>query len=213
MIQHGSCRITLCAKKDCSTSCNNLGYGGIQLEFGQHFGPKLSPEKSRGLKGFMEAALKKKRPDHGIIDILITNGRCILDLTTSKNILSKDGKLMVELASTKSTLVQPTVGHEIPLYEGIFIDEHRMLVIDLKGSKEFTIERTRFVIDLTLQKEKQSQHKQPGGTCSKQDEIRKRWLSGEYNCRDLCAEVACKDQKISFSTARKALRNMPDPCC
>ena len=202
--QHGGCRITPCAKKDCNTPCSDSGYGSMQLEFGSRFGPKLSSEESRRLKGFMDAAFGKKRPDHGMKEILIENDRFILDLTASKNISSTGGKLMIELVSTKSTFAQPTAGHVIPLYEGFFIDEHRRLVMDLKDSREFSIEGAKLVISLVSQEEKQSQHTQ--------DAIRKRWLSGKYSSRDLCAEVGCKDHKISFSTAREALRNMPEPC-
>ncbi|MDD2658355.1 MAG: hypothetical protein PHY54_01585 [Methylococcales bacterium] len=46
---------------------------------------------------------------------------------------------------------------------------------------------------------------------NRQEEIRKIWASGKYSSRDICAEKECADLSMSFSTARKALRNTPDP--
>lgn len=51
-------------------------------------------------------------------------------------------------------------------------------------------------------------HNQPGGSRSKQAEIRKIWQSGKFSNRDLCAEQECANLGMSFSTARKALRNI-----
>lgn len=35
------------------------------------------------------------------------------------------------------------------------------------------------------------------------------WVSGKYLSRDVCAEQECANLNISYSTARKALRNIP----
>lgn len=43
------------------------------------------------------------------------------------------------------------------------------------------------------------------------EEIRKIWASGKYPNRDACAEQECGGLGISISTARKALRNTPQP--
>lgn len=37
------------------------------------------------------------------------------------------------------------------------------------------------------------------------------WLSGSYKSRDLCAQQECSALGMSFSSARKALRNTPNP--
>lgn len=39
------------------------------------------------------------------------------------------------------------------------------------------------------------------------NEIKKVWASGKYTSKDLCAEQECAALGLSFSTARKALRN------
>lgn len=39
------------------------------------------------------------------------------------------------------------------------------------------------------------------------------WATGRYKSRDECAEQECSHLNISLSTARKALRNTPDPVC
>lgn len=54
-------------------------------------------------------------------------------------------------------------------------------------------------------------HEKPGGSRSKAAVIREIWASGKYASRDLCAEQECGHLQMSFSTARKALRNTPDP--
>jgi hypothetical protein len=54
-------------------------------------------------------------------------------------------------------------------------------------------------------------HDKPGGNRSKQDQIRNIWASGKYDSRDICAEEECASLNMSFSAARKALRNTPTP--
>ncbi len=54
-------------------------------------------------------------------------------------------------------------------------------------------------------------HSKPGGNLEKQSAIRKVWASGKYSNRDLCAEQECAALDMSFSAARKALRNTPAP--
>ncbi len=45
----------------------------------------------------------------------------------------------------------------------------------------------------------------------KQHLIRQHWASGKYSSRDECAEIAGAALGMRFSTARRALRNTPDP--
>jgi hypothetical protein len=52
-----------------------------------------------------------------------------------------------------------------------------------------------------------ARHNQPGGSRDKQRQIRKIWATGKYSSRDLCAEEECAALGMSFSAARKALRN------
>lgn len=58
-----------------------------------------------------------------------------------------------------------------------------------------------------------ARHAKPGGNREKQQEIRCIWASGKYSSRDRCAEQECEALGMSFTTARKALRNTPDPSC
>lgn len=62
-----------------------------------------------------------------------------------------------------------------------------------------------------------ARHGKPGGSREKQDRIRKAWASGKYTTRDICAEEEYAALGMSFSAARKALRNTPEPkrpsCC
>ena len=45
----------------------------------------------------------------------------------------------------------------------------------------------------------------------KLEEIRKTWANGAYKTRDKCAEVEGMKHTISFSAARRALYNTPEP--
>lgn len=54
-------------------------------------------------------------------------------------------------------------------------------------------------------------HNRHDGTRKKRREIREIWADGKYSSRDICAEQECAALGMSFSTARKALQNTPDP--
>jgi hypothetical protein len=56
-----------------------------------------------------------------------------------------------------------------------------------------------------------AKHSRPGGSRDRADKLRKIWASGKYTSRDICAEQECAALNMSFSTARKALRNTPSP--
>ena len=56
-----------------------------------------------------------------------------------------------------------------------------------------------------------ARHDRPGGTRDRQQQIRAIWATGKYTSRDRCAEEECAALEMSFSTARKALRNTPEP--
>lgn len=55
-------------------------------------------------------------------------------------------------------------------------------------------------------------HGRPGGSRDKKAQIREIWASGKYSSRDVCAEQECAALNMSFSAARKALRNTPNNC-
>ncbi|OIQ83193.1 hypothetical protein GALL_350160 [mine drainage metagenome] len=54
-------------------------------------------------------------------------------------------------------------------------------------------------------------HAKPGGSFDKGNRIRGIWASGRYTNRDECAEQECAYLGMSYSAARKALRNTPNP--
>lgn len=54
-------------------------------------------------------------------------------------------------------------------------------------------------------------HSKRDGSREKRRLIQEAWASGKYSSRDICAEEECSALKMSFSTARKALRNTPEP--
>lgn len=54
-------------------------------------------------------------------------------------------------------------------------------------------------------------HDKPNGSREKWQRIREIWATGKYSSRDICAEQECAHVDMSLSSARKALRNTPDP--
>lgn len=56
-----------------------------------------------------------------------------------------------------------------------------------------------------------ARHDKPGGAREKRLQIQRIWASGKYSSRDRCAEEECAALDMSFATARKALRNTPNP--
>jgi len=54
-------------------------------------------------------------------------------------------------------------------------------------------------------------HSKPGASRDKQEKVRLIWANGKYTSRDICAEQECAALNMSFSAARKALRNTPAP--
>lgn len=55
-----------------------------------------------------------------------------------------------------------------------------------------------------------AKHSCSGGSRELANKIREIWASGKYSSRDICAEQECAALNMSFSSARKALRNTPD---
>lgn len=104
-----------------------------------------------------------------------------------------------------------------PLEEGIFpldmIVELESKELDMQspefpqippvGSAQWRSENARRAADAL--------HSQPGGSREKQAEIRSIWATGKYTSRDRCAEEECAALDMSFTAARKALRNTPEP--
>ncbi len=56
-----------------------------------------------------------------------------------------------------------------------------------------------------------ARHDKPGNSRDKREAIRTLWASGKFSSRDLCVEQESAALNMSISTARKALRNTPDP--
>lgn len=56
-----------------------------------------------------------------------------------------------------------------------------------------------------------ARHDRPDGSREKQARMRAAWASGKYRSRSDCADKEHTGLGISFETARKALRNTPEP--
>lgn len=74
---------------------------------------------------------------------------------------------------------------------------------ELRGRVDTASQRAKRAAD--------SLHNRPNGSREKARKLREDWASGEYRSRDECAEKAGGKLKMTFSTARRALRNTPEP--
>lgn len=63
----------------------------------------------------------------------------------------------------------------------------------------------------TARKAANARHNKPGGSRDKQKQIREMWATGKYSSRNICAEEECAALGMSYSAARNALKNIPDP--
>lgn len=80
-----------------------------------------------------------------------------------------------------------------------------------KLAEDFKDRETQIKKMILSDKAINARHNQPGGSRDKQNQIRAIWATGKYTSRDICAEQECASLVVSFATARKALRNTPDP--
>jgi hypothetical protein len=71
------------------------------------------------------------------------------------------------------------------------------------GSAEWRTQKAR--------KAANAKHDKPDGAHQKWQRMREIWAQGHYDSRDRCAEEECGALDMSFSAARKALRNTPNP--
>ena len=56
-----------------------------------------------------------------------------------------------------------------------------------------------------------ARHDKPGGSRDKKRQLQEIWASGKYTSRDICAEEECAGMGMSYTTARRALINTPEP--
>lgn len=127
---------------------------------------------------------------------------------SSHLVLVADGTLTLSLA-----------GHSIPLTDVLALDAHGLkvdkpaLLRTLDGDER----QPAAGIGSPVWRKQQAKaaadarHNQPGGSRDKQSQIREIWATGKYSSRDRCAEEECAALDMSYSAARKALRNTPDP--
>lgn len=108
-----------------------------------------------------------------------------------------------------------------PLESGLFVLSH----VEKIEAEDFVIVKTTNTIEKEAYPEIGSAewrqqnatqaanalHNKQGGSRDKQREIREKWATGNFSSRDICAEQECASLGMSFSSARKALRNTPDP--
>lgn len=107
-------------------------------------------------------------------------------------------------------------------YQEIFISDQKQIIETLSAlgkNKEIcrnAIKELEAGMEKYRRKKKATKaadtlHDLPGGSREKQEKIRKIWASGKFASRNICAEEECAALGMSFESARKALRNTPDP--
>lgn len=83
----------------------------------------------------------------------------------------------------------------------------------LSGAQELRFARLEpsFSVQKTFSKSGGEAKDLKQGYLERRVSIREIWASGKYTSRDVCAEQECAVLGMSFSSARKALRNTPEP--
>ena len=81
----------------------------------------------------------------------------------------------------------------------------------IAGGNRISIDRMKLAATERARKAANALHNKPDGTRAKVKKIRELWASGKFKSRDICAEQECAALEMSWSAARKALRNTPKP--
>lgn len=108
----------------------------------------------------------------------------------------------------------PCSRKELSLMFAAGVEAMRLAVLSREPGVSVEEALTRFeneTIRKAAQRAAEALHNKPGGTRERQRLIREAWASGKYSSRDRCAEEEAAALGISFSAARKALRNTPEP--
>ena len=119
--------------------------------------------------------------------------------TPSERRLKDDG-----IEALKAKLVEMEANDPLKLCpEAIQADETHAREIPKVGSKLWRQQLGK--------KAANAKYDKPGGYREKHEKLRASWASGRYKSRDACANAECASLGISYSSARKALINTPDP--
>ena len=148
------------------------------------------PNMRSSTAGRWEVGMLKGKKHSGQL-ILVTDGTLTLSLANHSipltHVLALEGHV---LKADKHSLLRALDGDERQPSAGI-------------GSPVWRKQQAKAAAD--------ARHNRPGGSRDKQQQIRDIWATGKYSSRDRCAEEECAALDMSFSAARKALRNTPDP--
>lgn len=91
-----------------------------------------------------------------------------------------------------------------------FIDESESLALQKNIAEQKLVQLSHRATQRAIHAA-DARYNRPGGARDKRQQIQMAWASGKYTSRDRCAEEECGALNMSFSAARKALRNTPDP--
>jgi hypothetical protein len=89
--------------------------------------------------------------------------------------------------------------------------EHRLLQAEQTLQRRISESFVRDKLSESAKRAADARHDKPGASRDNKEKIRSIWASGKYTSRDICAEQECAALGISYSTARRALRNTLDP--
>jgi hypothetical protein len=119
------------------------------------------------------------------------------------------GELSDALDSMDSQLQQAQTDYQ--LQKTPKLDQDDLLLADLATPTEHSDVGTPAWRKKIATAAANARHDRPGGTRDKQRQIRELWASGKFASRDVCAEQECAALEMSFSSARQALKNTPEP--
>lgn len=120
---------------------------------------------------------------------------------------------MLALAMIRTTEARSALIVALAIFKRALKDrgDLRDQLFELTTVQKIEIERNALSASLRAMRAAHTRHNRPGGAREKHRLICEVWASGKYTSRDDCAKEEAAALDMSFSAARKALRNTPDP--
>lgn len=178
---------------------------------------------------FLASDIEQFEPDDRYI-----SGRALIQRWQECLGIQPESYILAKIAESRLIDIHPTLGltqgindcgTDFPrLVEGLFALSHILLIeqedgLDIATSDLRMVSIAADTLEIgspewrkqNAKKAADALHNKPGGSREKAKIIQDIWASGKYSSRDICAEQECAGLGMSFSSARRALTNTPDP--
>jgi len=135
---------------------------------------------------------------------------------TAEVVIEQQNLLLEDLSQQNSKLlkllgIQIKEMPEVTPAEVNEVDERMSLEESLEKMRQLGQVEASYKSHHRAKQAVEAKHNKPGGSRERQAKIRAIWATGKFSSKDLCAEQECGALGMSFTSARKALRNQPEP--